>query len=69
VKPPKKRPPETGTLVGVRVQQDLLDAIDAFRRGVDGSPPTRPEAMRFMVLDWLISHGLLEPEEEGPEGE
>jgi hypothetical protein len=48
VKTPKKRPPVTGELVGVRVQPDLAKALDDWRRR-QGDLPGRPEAIRRLV--------------------
>jgi len=44
----KTRPTTTGTLVGTRFQEDLLQAIDTWRR-VQPDLPTRPEAVRRLV--------------------
>lgn len=44
----KKRPPVTGTLIGVRLQPDSLDAVDAWRKKQDDLP-SRPEAIRQLV--------------------
>ncbi|RYD91399.1 MAG: hypothetical protein EOP50_14365 [Sphingobacteriales bacterium] len=45
---PKKRPPETGTLVGVRLQADTLAQLDAYRAEFNPEP-TRPEAIRRIL--------------------
>jgi len=44
----RPRPKETGTLIGVRAQDDLLSAIDDWRRG-QSDLPGRPEAIRRLV--------------------
>lgn len=44
----KKRPPETGHLVGVRIQQELAKQIDDWRRQ-QADLPGRPEAIRRLV--------------------
>jgi hypothetical protein len=44
----KKRPPTTGTLIGVRLQPASLTALDAWRKKQDDAP-TRPEAIRRLV--------------------
>lgn len=44
----KKRPPETGTLVGVRLQADTLAKLDAYR-AEQRPEPTRPEAIRRIL--------------------
>jgi hypothetical protein len=41
----KPRAPQTGELVGVRLQPDALDRLDAWRR-IQDDLPSRPEAMR-----------------------
>lgn len=43
-----KRPPVTGTLVGVRLQPDLLAWIDAEREKLDPEP-SRPEFIRVLL--------------------
>lgn len=48
VKTPKKRPPVTGDLVGVRVQPAMAKEIDDWRRKQDDLPG-RPEAIRRLV--------------------
>lgn len=45
---PKRRASTTGTLVGIRFQAPLLDAIDSWRKAQDDLP-TRPEAVRRLV--------------------
>jgi len=44
----KVRAPETGTPVMVRMQPDMLDLLDAWRRE-QSDIPTRSEAIRRMV--------------------
>lgn len=41
----RKRPPETGTLIGVRLQPDMLDWLDA-ERAKQEDQPSRPEMIR-----------------------
>jgi hypothetical protein len=48
MKTPKKRPPATGELIGVRIQPDLAKAIDTWRRD-QPDLPGRPEAIRRIV--------------------
>ncbi|MDR3473334.1 MAG: ribbon-helix-helix protein, CopG family [Devosia sp.] len=44
----------------VRVQPDLMDALDRFIR--EEHPDTsRPEALRIAFRDWAIGHGYLPP--------
>jgi hypothetical protein len=47
-KTPKKRAAVTGDLVGVRVQPDMAQQIDDWRRKQDDLPG-RPEAIRRLV--------------------
>ena len=64
----RKRAPQAGEPVLVRLQPALLAKVDEWR--ADQRPiPTRPEAMRAILQDWLIGHGLLAPEPEPEEGE
>ena len=52
--------PKTGaTLVGVRMERDLLHGIDAFAADETDSP-SRPEALRRILRDWLIGHGYMQ---------
>jgi len=48
----KKRPPVTGTLVGVRLQPDDLALLEAWRDQQDDQP-SLPEAMRRIMLRFL----------------
>ena len=53
---PKRRASTTGTLVGIRFQAPLLDAIDSWRKAQDDLP-TRPEAVRRLVeLGMTLKH-------------
>jgi hypothetical protein len=47
-KTPKKRPPVTGELVGVRIQPDMATMLDDWRRQQDDLPG-RPEAIRRLI--------------------
>lgn len=54
----KKRPAETGTLVGVRLQPDLLAWVDAERSKIEPEP-TRPEFIRrAMLLAVVLSRSV-----------
>jgi hypothetical protein len=44
----KRRPTQTGELVGTRFQPDFLSKIDVWRR-TQSDLPTRPEAIRRLV--------------------
>jgi hypothetical protein len=48
----KKRPKQTGEMVSTRVQPELLEQIDAWRRA-QPDLPTRPEALRRLVAKAL----------------
>ncbi|MFD1945075.1 ribbon-helix-helix domain-containing protein [Paradevosia shaoguanensis] len=54
------RPVTTGTspLIGVRLPQDLLEALDEFIQEQHPSI-SRPEAIRIVFRDWAIGHGYL----------
>lgn len=67
---PKKsrgRPPADTEAVKVRLPRSDIDGIDAFAAS-EPDHPTRTEALRRIVRDWLIGHGLLPPEPEPEEG-
>jgi len=44
----RQRPKATGTLVGIRFQAALLEAVDKWRKN-QHDLPTRPEAVRRLV--------------------
>ena len=48
MKTPKVRSPETGTLVGVRLQEPALKAVDKWRKS-EADLPSRPEAIRRLL--------------------
>jgi len=50
----------------MRLTTDQVAAIDEWRRGQD-DPPTRTEAIRYILADWLTGQGLLRHRED-PEG-
>lgn len=50
----------------MRLTTEQVDAIDAWRRSQD-DPPTRTEAVRHILSDWLTGHGYLKHRED-PEG-
>ncbi|GLK71573.1 hypothetical protein KHC23_12350 [Ancylobacter dichloromethanicus] len=48
----RKRPSQTGEPVLVRLQPDLVAKLDAWR--ADQRPiPSRPEALRMILKEWL----------------
>jgi hypothetical protein len=55
-KTPKKRPSQTGELVGIRLQPEPLATIDAWRRKQDDLP-SRAEAIRRLIELGLASKG------------
>lgn len=52
------RPKVDTEQITVRLPRDTLEAIDDFRRG-DADLPTRPQAIRAILRDWLKAHGYL----------
>lgn len=48
----RKRPDQPGTLVGVRLQPDLLAKLDAWIADQDDAP-SRPEAVRRILTNSL----------------
>ena len=50
----KKRPSQTGELVGVRFQPALLEALDEWRRK-QAALPGRAEAVRNLVQQALVT--------------
>jgi hypothetical protein len=48
MKTPKPRPGKIGTLIGVRLQANILARIDEWRKS-QPDLPTRPEAIRQLV--------------------
>jgi hypothetical protein len=51
---PRKRPPVTGMLIGVRLQPPSLERVDAWAARQDDRP-SRPEAMRRLIELGLAS--------------
>jgi hypothetical protein len=48
----KRRPRQTGEMIGTRLQPDLLKLVDDWRRE-QPDLPTRPEAIRRLILKAL----------------
>lgn len=65
-KSPKKRAPVTGEPVLVRLQPDLLAQLDSWRRD-QSDIPSRPDALRRIFREWLVSQGRLKPPALDPE--
>lgn len=57
------RPPVNATPVTVRIPPDLLKALDQSRSAQDGVP-SRPEAIRLALAEWLRTRGYLAKEGE-----
>lgn len=60
--PKKKRgPPPTGkgNQIQVRIHDDLLVPLDKF--AAEQNDPSRPEAIRRILRDWLEVNGYLSP--------
>jgi len=59
----RRGPPPTGkgTLLGVRVQPDLLADLDAWIAEQPEPRPTRPDAMRRLLADYLVTMGIRKP--------
>ena len=51
--PRAKRPRETGTLLGVRLQSDALGELDVFIASQPEPHPSRPEAIRRLLREAL----------------
>lgn len=45
----------------VRIQPPMLAALDRWIGEQEGRKPTRPEAVRKALSDWLIGMGILKP--------
>ncbi|XNY09528.1 ribbon-helix-helix domain-containing protein [Sinorhizobium meliloti] len=61
VVPKKKRGPAPtgkGTQIQVRLHDDLLAPLDAFVADRE-EKPSRAEAIRTIIREWLISNGYL----------
>lgn len=57
-KPKRGRPAVDTEPVNLRLPREMLDAIESYRRE-QPDIPTRPEAIRQMLSDWLTTHGYL----------
>ena len=54
------RPRVDSEIVTARVGRAVLDALDAWRGRQPEPKPTRPEAVRAALKDWLAREGLLD---------
>jgi len=67
VVPKKKRGPKPtghGVQVQVRLQPELLEALDRFI--ADRGAMTRPEGLRIAFREWAVEHQLLAENGGGP---
>lgn len=55
-KKPGPKPTGKGKQIVVRMQPDNLTALDKFIADESDSP-SRPEAVRRILNDWLVGHG------------
>jgi len=60
------RPPVDSEMVRARLDRTLLNALDTWIAAQPEPRPTRPEAVRLALKDWLTHQGLL-PFMEDPE--
>lgn len=56
-----------GKTIGVRIHDRELTALDTYIASQDPRP-TRPEAIRTALRDWLVGLGLLKHHGDDPEG-
>ena len=61
------RPRTDATPVMVRVAPALLSPLDAWIADQPEPKPSRPEAIRYALTDWLTGQGYVRPRED-PEG-
>lgn len=65
--PRKRRGPKPtgkGLLIGVRLQPDLLSALDRFATK-EHKAMSRPKALRTAFRDWAVAHGYVASSDEG----
>jgi hypothetical protein len=60
-KPKKGRPTVDSEPVNLRLPRELLVALEEYRRGMP-SIPTRPEAIRQLMVEHLKAKGFLRDE-------
>jgi hypothetical protein len=52
------RPSVDTEAINLRLPREVLDAIEAYRRE-QPQIPSRPEVIRKVLTEWLITHGHL----------
>lgn len=57
------RPKVDSERVDVRIDRSVLEAMDAFAAS-EKDAPSRPEAVRRILRDWLIGHGYIASPED-----
>jgi hypothetical protein len=67
-KKPGPAPTGKGTLIGVRLQPDLLSALDRFC-AESGNGISRPEALRIAFKDWATGQGYLTADQSAGNGD
>lgn len=62
VKQKKRGRPATGQtpITGVRLPDDLAEGVDAYAASQEDAP-TRSEAIRRIIREWLSEKGFLKP--------
>lgn len=58
----KRRPAQTGVLIGVRLQPDQLAELDAWIARLPRPAPGRPEAIRRLVEIGLERQSTIKPD-------
>jgi len=61
------RPSVDSEAVNVRIERSMLDSLDAWIAAQPEPRPSRPEAIRLALKDWLTGLGLLKHRDD-PEG-
>ncbi|TXM98406.1 hypothetical protein FV242_28860 [Methylobacterium sp. WL64] len=63
----RTRGKQTGIQIQVRVQPEQVAPLDAWIADQPDPKPTRPEAIRYALTDWLTGQGYVRHRED-PEG-
>jgi hypothetical protein len=53
-----------GQLIGVRLLPLALEPLDAWIADQPDPKPSRPEAIREALMEWLAGHGYVRPRDE-----